>query len=532
MPGELDQRAQKRVGTILRDKYRLERVLGVGGMAVVYKATHRNQAEYAIKMLHPELSYNEDLRARFLREGYAANSVKHPGVVRVVDDDVSEDGAAFLVMELLDGVPGDGIFSQRGGRLPLDAVCVLAVELLGVLAAAHAKGIIHRDIKPANIFITRDGHLKVLDFGIARVRDTMAGGAQATGTGVLLGTPAFMAPEQAVGKASDVDPRADVWAVGATVFTLASGAMVHDAETAPQLLVKLATQPARSLATLVPDAPADIVGVVDRALAFHPADRWPTANAMRDALAAARKGVFGDADHRAVLASLVGSPVALPGPARNQTESAVPNPSPKGRSVPPGELPFQATMTAGRSAAPPAPGIVVETSRPVSTIPVPAKGRSRRGVLAALATFAGLACAAGVALAVRAKLAAPVAEVTSAHSTGPADSFAAPAPIAAVATSPALHPARGEPIDAASENASAPSTSEGAQEKAESAGHGRVAPPPHPKTPSAQATPAATHVGQAPPVARPEDPAPAATRQPAPPSAPVAPSVDPLDGRR
>ena len=100
---ELTSRAQARVGTVLRGKYRLDRVLGVGGMAVVYKATHRNQAEFAVKMLHPELCIRDDMRARFLREGYAANSVKHPGAVRVVDDDVAEDGAAFLVMELLDG---------------------------------------------------------------------------------------------------------------------------------------------------------------------------------------------------------------------------------------------------------------------------------------------------------------------------------------------------------------------------------------------------------------------------------------------
>src|ERR1700692_4497027 len=98
-----EAQASGRVGTTLRGKYRIERVLGVGGMAVVYAATHRNQAEFAVKMLHPELSSREDIRSRFLREGYIANSVKHAGAVRVVDDDVAEDGAAFLVMELLDG---------------------------------------------------------------------------------------------------------------------------------------------------------------------------------------------------------------------------------------------------------------------------------------------------------------------------------------------------------------------------------------------------------------------------------------------
>src|SRR5580692_8729612 len=114
----LEERANGRLGTVLRGKYRLDRVLGVGGMAVVYKATHRNQAEFAIKMLHPELSLNQDVRTRFLREGYAANSVKHPGAVRVVDDDIAEDGAAFLVMELLDGEGVEALWERANHRVP------------------------------------------------------------------------------------------------------------------------------------------------------------------------------------------------------------------------------------------------------------------------------------------------------------------------------------------------------------------------------------------------------------------------------
>src|ERR1700684_3037671 len=113
-------RAQARLGTVLRGKYRLDRVLGAGGMAVVYKATHRNQAQFAVKMLHSELSVSADICARFLREGYAANSVKHPGAVLVVDDDVAEDGAAFLVMELLDGIGCEEVWERCGQRLSPD----------------------------------------------------------------------------------------------------------------------------------------------------------------------------------------------------------------------------------------------------------------------------------------------------------------------------------------------------------------------------------------------------------------------------
>jgi serine/threonine protein kinase len=211
----------------IRDKYRIDALLGVGGMAVVYRATHRNKAEFAIKMLHPELSMRESWRQRFLREGYAANSVKHPGVVAVVDEDVAEDGAAFLVMELLTGSGVDVLAKRNGKRLPIPAACVILDQLLDVLAAAHTQGIVHRDIKPANLFLTTDGTVKVLDFGIARVRDAMTSDKGLTNTGDLLGTPGYMAPEQALGEQGTVGPRTDVWAAAATFFKLASGKLVH-----------------------------------------------------------------------------------------------------------------------------------------------------------------------------------------------------------------------------------------------------------------------------------------------------------------
>jgi serine/threonine protein kinase len=140
-------------------------------MAVVYSATHRMQKQFAVKMLHPELSLREDLRQRFLREGVAANSVKHPGAVAVTDNDTTEDGAAFLVMELLEGDEVQRLCEMYGGRMPVERVLAIAHQLLDVLAAAHVKAIVHRDIKPANLFVTYEGQLKVLDFGIARVRD-------------------------------------------------------------------------------------------------------------------------------------------------------------------------------------------------------------------------------------------------------------------------------------------------------------------------------------------------------------------------
>src|SRR5580700_9948311 len=279
---ELLALARARIGKVLRGKYRLDRVLGIGGMAVVYAATHRNKKRFAIKMLHPELSMRENVRTRFLREGYVANSVDHPGAVAVLDDDVAEDGSAFIVMELLEGAPVDEVAARHGRRLPLGLVLSIGDALLDVLVAAHGKKIVHRDIKPANLFLTGDGRLEVLDFGIARLHDETS--TDATATGAMLGTPAFMAPEQALAESNKVDAQTDLWAVGATVFMLLTGEFVHTGENASQLLVAAATKPARSLASLTPVVPAVVAGVIDKALAFDKAERWPSARSMREAL--------------------------------------------------------------------------------------------------------------------------------------------------------------------------------------------------------------------------------------------------------
>jgi serine/threonine protein kinase/tetratricopeptide (TPR) repeat protein len=284
---ELTQLAQSRIGRVLKGKYRLDRVLGIGGMAVVYAATHRNKKKVAIKMLHPELSGRENIRTRFLREGYVANSVDHPGAVAVLDDDVAEDGSAFVVMELLDGAPVDAVWEKYGKSIPVPLALSIGDALLDVLSAAHAKGVVHRDIKPANIFLTSDGRLEVLDFGIARLHDETSSAAGATQEGAMMGTPAYMAPEQALAESSKIDAQTDLWAVGATLFSLLSGELVHPGDNASQLLVFAATKQARSIGSLVPDLPRPIVAVIDKALAFEKSARWMSAREMRDALARA-----------------------------------------------------------------------------------------------------------------------------------------------------------------------------------------------------------------------------------------------------
>ena len=161
-------------------------------------------------------------------------------------------------------------------------VALIAVQLLDVLSAAHAKGILHRDVKPENVFLTRTGAVKVLDFGIARLRE---GGEHdsVTTAGQMVGTPAFMAPEQALGR-DDLGPPADVWAVGATMFALLTAHFVHEARTNSELLVFTATRPPRPISSVDATVAPELAAVIDRALSFDPAKRWPDARAMQRAL--------------------------------------------------------------------------------------------------------------------------------------------------------------------------------------------------------------------------------------------------------
>jgi serine/threonine-protein kinase len=289
---ETAARARARLGAVLQQKYRLDKLLGIGGMAVVYSATHlRNANRVAVKVLHPELSSDAGLRARFLREGYMANSVDHRGTVRVLDDDTAEDGSVFLVMELLDGETLEARWERNDRRLGLREVIHLMTDLLDVLTAAHAKGIVHRDVKPENLFLTRDGTLKVLDFGIARVRQASS---DHTRTGDVFGTPNFMPPEQALGRSADVDALSDLWSVGATAFALLSGRFVHVGRNVQEMIIRSATRPAPPLETVVPEAPPVLCAVVDRALAFAKADRWPSAAEMREALLVAERAIRTD----------------------------------------------------------------------------------------------------------------------------------------------------------------------------------------------------------------------------------------------
>jgi serine/threonine-protein kinase len=278
--------AQQRVGTTLCNKWTLERLIGTGGMAAVYVASHKIGRREAIKILHAEVAKDPDLRARFEQEAHAVNRFKHPGAVEVRDIDVAEDGSPFLVMELLEGMPLADLARAPGG-VELASLLRWVDELLDVLAAAHAQGIIHRDIKPDNLFVQSDGRLKVLDFGIARVRAGVSS-KPTTRVGAALGTAPYMPPEQIRGV--EIDARADLFAVGATMFRLISHRRIHEAPTEAEMLLQMARVPAPTLGSVAPEVPNEVCLLVDRALMFDRELRYPDALTMQRDVRAVREG--------------------------------------------------------------------------------------------------------------------------------------------------------------------------------------------------------------------------------------------------
>ena len=278
---------------MIRDKYRIDAFIATGSMANVYAATHRNGSRVALKVLHRELARDPAMAERFRREGYFANAIGHPGVVRAIDDDVAEDGCAFIVMELLEGENLEERRQRLGGRVPISEVLQIADAMLEVLSAAHAHEVLHRDLKPENVFITRKNEVKLLDFGVARFNDGRRS-SDMTDVGMVLGTPAFMPPEQALGRREDVDVRSDIWAAGATLFTVIAGQPVHLGGDAKTKLIATARTPARRIREVAPKTPRAVASVIDRALAFDKAERWADAAAMREALRWARMSLDGE----------------------------------------------------------------------------------------------------------------------------------------------------------------------------------------------------------------------------------------------
>ncbi|HEU5074224.1 MAG TPA: protein kinase, partial [Polyangiaceae bacterium] len=279
---------QQRIGKTLGERWRLESVLGVGGMAAVYAARDAGGQQVAVKVLHPEIGMRPEIRDRFMREGYVANKIGHPGVVQVLEHGAVDEWSVFLVMERLIGESlADRV--ARHGTMPADELLDVLDQVLDVLAAAHGAGVVHRDLKPDNLFVLADGRIKVLDFGLARVLDGTPDDVR-TRTGMAMGTMPYMAPEQALGKRSEIDGRVDLFALGATAFRILARRRIHESDSDAGLLVAMATAPAPPLGSVAPHVAESVAAIVDLALAFNRDARYPDARSMQADVRAVRAG--------------------------------------------------------------------------------------------------------------------------------------------------------------------------------------------------------------------------------------------------
>jgi serine/threonine-protein kinase len=282
-----------RIGTVLDGRYRIVEPLSKGGMGVVYRAERIPVGRpVAIKFLHALFADDPDSRVRFERETRALSRLTHPHCVGIID--FGFEGQPYLVMDLVAGATLRELIDD--GPLSVHDAIALTRQLLAGLAHAHAEGIVHRDVKPANVMVTEEigtgRHARILDFGLARLRESGAAGASASITqqSIVVGTPSYMAPEQTLG--STVDARTDVYAVGVLLFEMVTGQRPFVAEDTGSLLEMHRKMPAPHLENVDPSRswPAGLDDVIQRALAKDPDDRWPNAVAFAQALDQVAKG--------------------------------------------------------------------------------------------------------------------------------------------------------------------------------------------------------------------------------------------------
>jgi serine/threonine-protein kinase len=269
-----------RLTTAVGARYDISGEIGRGGMGVVYRAKDvRLRRLVAIKLLPPELAFREEVRSRFLREAQTAAQLSHPNVVPIYSVD-EIDGMVFFVMALVEG-ESLATYLKREGRASIEFTRRILRDVADALAYAHTRSIVHRDIKPDNILMDRvTGRTLVSDFGIARAAE---GDSRLTATGVAVGTPAYMSPEQAIGE-REVDGRSDIYSLGGVGYQMLGGELPFAATNTPSMLMKHINQAPRPLRELRADLPAGLERGIEKALAKKPDQRWVDAAAFRDAL--------------------------------------------------------------------------------------------------------------------------------------------------------------------------------------------------------------------------------------------------------
>jgi serine/threonine-protein kinase len=368
------------VGSIIAETYKITSQLGVGGMGSVWAAEHLRLPGklVAVKVLHVALASGEIL-LRFRREAEIASRIGHPNIVEVLDFNTLPSGEPFLVMELL---AGESLAARlRRGRLAEKAALDIARQIGSALYAAHRMNVVHRDLKPDNIFLCPrdvDGelrdHVKVLDFGISKIRNSQT---VVTQDAAIMGTPYYMSPEQASGKNQEIDGRADIFALGAIVFEMLSGTTAFPGESLPQVIYQVVFEPHPSLAQIAPTASPRVVAAVDRALAKKAVDRFADMAEFVEALTG-RPLMTMTGQPSSALAGVALDPTVLPGAA---SASSIALSATAVASTGPRAAPTSSAALAGASIAPAGPG----------TIAAPVVAKGRRGLWILLAGAAVVA---------------------------------------------------------------------------------------------------------------------------------------------
>jgi serine/threonine-protein kinase len=265
-----------RVGAVLQDTYEITSLLGKGGMGAVFLARHRRLPgrQVAVKVLQNGAGLNPELFARFRREAEIASQLGHPNIIEVLDFDTLPDGTPFLLMEYLRGESLEARLAR--GPLPVAEALAIVRQIGSALQAAHRAGVVHRDLKPANVFLLPSDtgeRVKLLDFGISKILDSQT---LQTQEAVLIGTPQYMAPEQALGKNSEIDARTDLFALGCIVYEMLSGAppFAGEGSSIVQVIFRIVHTHPEPLASRCPEAPAHVIAAVERALSKDPKDRY------------------------------------------------------------------------------------------------------------------------------------------------------------------------------------------------------------------------------------------------------------------
>jgi eukaryotic-like serine/threonine-protein kinase len=274
-------------GDLISGKYRLQRLLGAGSMGSVWAARNElTNRDFAVKFLLPELSQNQDALQRFFLEARACGQIRHPAIVDVYDMGQAEDGSPYLVMELLEGEGFDARLARQGYMRSVDVCRYLAIMSRG-LEEAHTRGLIHRDLKPGNVFfaIDKSGEVtpRVLDFGISKETSSEHFDYVKTSTGAVLGSPAYMSPEQARGEL-DIDARTDIWALGVIMYEALTGRIPFDASNYNALMVAIITEGHTPVVELAPEVPLELSALIDQCLEKNRNKRIKTSGELANRL--------------------------------------------------------------------------------------------------------------------------------------------------------------------------------------------------------------------------------------------------------